>query len=118
MDLLQNKIEIMFKFLIIFLCKILLSFCNRKAPLDKPDQRHQATIYNTGSFNDTITISNIGRSFGDETMRSVVGILSRHKQLQEKSLALYRRSLNNTNDSDQSYIIFNRVAKSGSETLR
>ena len=64
------------------------------------------------------TISNTSHSFDDETMRSVMKILTMHKQSQEKSIELYRRRLNNTITSDQSYIIFNRVAKSGSETLR
>ena len=69
-------------------------------------------------LNVSSTTSNISDPLSDETMRSVMRILTTYKQSQEKSIELYRRRLNNTVTSDQSYIIFNRVAKSGSETLR
>ena len=108
----------MYSVLIVFLSRIELSFSKLEPQHDKSAQLYQNHRNNEMELNVSNTISNRSHSFDDETMRSVMKILTMHKQSQEKSIELYRRRLNNTITSDQSYIIFNRVAKSGSETLR
>ena len=108
----------MYSVLIVFLSSIELSFSKLEPQHDKPAQLYQNHRNNEMELNVSNTISSTSRPFDDETMRSVMKILTMHKQSQEKSIELYRRRLNNTITSDQSYIIFNRVAKSGSETLR
>ena len=110
-----RKIVTMFCVSIVFLCRIRMSFSNLENPHDEFSRNYKNNKIELNGPNST---ANIVQSFGDETMRSVIKILSKHKQLQEKSIELYRISLNNTVTSDQSYIIFNRNAKSGSETLR
>ena len=108
----------MYSVLIVFLSSIELSFSKLEPQHDKSAQLYQNHRNNEMELNVSNTISNTSHSFDDETMRSVMKILTMHKQSQEKSIELHRRRLNNTVTSDQSFIIFNRVAKSGSETLR
>ena len=116
--LLKLKIAIMYSVLIVFLSSIVLSFSKLENQDDKSAQLYPNYKNNDLELNGSNVISNISHAIGDETMRSVMKILTMHKQSQEKSIELHRRRLNNTVTSDQSYIIFNRVAKSGSETLR
>ena len=108
----------MYSVLIVFLCSIVVSFSKRENQHNKLAQPYRNYRNNEMELNGSNTISNISQPFSDETMRSVMKILTMHKQSQEKAIELYRKRLNNTVTSDQSYIIFNRVAKSGSETLR
>ena len=100
---------------IIFLCIIGLSFSKLENHDKKSPKPYRFHIKNKAVSNST---RNISQSFGSETMRSVIEILYNHKQSQEKSFELYRTGLNNTITSHQSYMIFNRNAKSGSETLQ
>ena len=51
-------------------------------------------------------------------MRSVIKILSNRNHSQEKMIELYQTGLNNTASTDQSYIIFTKNAKTGSETVK
>ena len=111
-------IEIMFCVSIVLLCRIELSFSNISIPHEKSFQLHRKHTINTIESNGPNFPANTVQSFGDETMRSVIEILYRHKKFQEKSIDLHRTGLNNTITSDQSYMIFNRNAKSGSESLR
>ena len=117
-NLLKRKITIMYSVLVVFLCCIVVSFSKLENQHDKSSQLYRNHRNNEMELNVSNMISNISHPFSDKTMRSVMKILTIHKQSQEKSIELYRRRLNNTITSDQSYIIFNRVAKSGSETLR
>ena len=117
-NLLKRKITIMYSVLVVFLCCIVVSFSKLENQHDKSSQPYRNHRNIEMELNVSNMISNISHPFSDKTMRSVMKILTIHKQSQEKSIELYRRRLNNTITSDQSYIIFNRVAKSGSETLR
>ena len=107
--------EITFGVAIGFLCSLGLSFSKLENSDEKSPQLYLFYTKNKAISNSS---QNISPSFGSETMRSVIEILYKHKQSQEKLFELYRTGLNNTSTSDQSYMIFNRNAKSGSETLQ
>ena len=107
--------SIIFVAAIVFLCSIGLSFSNLENCHDKSAQLYRFYMLTKAKSNST---QNISQSFGSEIMKLVTKLLYKHKQSLEKSIELYRTGLNNTNSSDQSYMIFNRNAKSGSETLQ
>ena len=106
---------IIFVAVIVFLCSIGLSASNLDNYHDKSVQLYRFYTPTKAESNST---QNISQSVGSEMMRSVIKILYKHKKSQEISVEMYRTGLNNTNSSDQSYMIFNRNAKSASETLQ
>ena len=117
-NLLERKIARMFCLVTFFLCRIGLSLSSDENPYDKSVMVYRNYTNNEMGSNGSISTLNITQSFGDETMRSAIKILSKQKNTLEEVIELHRKKLNNTITSDQSYIIFNRVAKSGSETVR
>ena len=109
---------IIFCVAIVFVSSIVLTFSNLEGQYDESAQVHQNYTKKITESNERNLTQNLAKSFGGQTMRSVIRILSKHKHSQEKLIELYQTGLNNTASSDQSYIIFNRNAKSGSETVQ
>ena len=109
---------IIFCVVFVFLSSIGLTFPNLENQYDKSAQLNRNYTKKITESNERNTTQNLAKSFGSETMRSVIKLLSKRKHSQEKMIKLYQTGLNNTASSDQSYIIFTKNAKTGSETVK